>query len=180
MSPIVTAVSCSARHTFSKDNKLTIRLIAGRGVEGDAHMGSRVKHRYDVSKKPHSSNLRQVHMIHQELLDQLQAEGFVVAPGILGENITTRGLDLLALPYATRLGLGREALVEITGLRAPCKQMDHYQRGLVAAVMTRNAAGKHVSRAGVMAIVICSGDVQAGDQISVHLPVDRHRPLRHV
>jgi MOSC domain-containing protein YiiM len=180
MSPIVTAVSCSARHTFSKDNKLTIRLIAGRGVEGDAHLGSRVRHRYDVSKKPHSSNLRQVHMIHQELLDQLQAEGFTVAPGILGENITTRGLDLPALPHATRLGLGREAVVEITGLRAPCKQMDHYQKGLVAAVMTRNAAGKRVSRAGVMAIVICSGDVQAGDQISVHLPVDRHRPLRHV
>ena len=180
MSPIVTAVSSSARHTFSKDNKLTIRLIAGRGVQGDAHMGSRVRHRFDVSKKPHSFNLRQVHLIHEELLDELQAEGFAVAPGTLGENITTRGLDLLALPQSTRLGLGPEAVVEITGLRAPCKQMHNYQKGLVAAVMARNTAGQRVSKAGVMAVVISSGDVQAGDQIAVRLPVGKPHPLRHV
>ena len=180
MSPIVTAVSRSAIHSFSKEIETQIRLIAGRGVQGDAHLGSRVRHRYDRSRNPRSLNRRQVHLIHIELLEELKCAGFAVKPGALGENITTQGLDLLALPKATRLAIGSDALVEITGLRAPCKQMDKYQRGLAAAVVKRNAEGRLVSRAGVMAVVISGGDVQAGNPILVHLPVGRQQPLRHV
>ena len=180
MSAFVTAVSRSAIHSFSKKVVPSIRLIAGRGVEGDAHLGSHVRHRRDSSRNPRCLNRRQVHLIHLELLEELTCDGFAAPPGALGENITTQGLDLPALPKGTRLAIGSAALLELTGLRAPCRQMDRYQKGLPAAVMTRNAGGRLVSKAGVMAVVLRGGEVQAGDTILVHLPLGKHDPLHHV
>jgi len=170
MPAIVTAVSRSSSHTFGKRNELMIRLIAGLGVEGDAHMGERVKHRYHAAKNPDAPNLRQVHVMHEELFDELRTAGFNVGPGDIGENVTTRGLDLLALPKGARLRLGPEAVIEITGLRNPCRQIDAFQRGLAAAVRGRDPEGRLVRKAGVMAIVIIGGDVKAGDAIRVELP----------
>ena len=175
---LVTAVSRSNGHTFSKLNVLAIRLVAGLGVEDDAHMGEKVKHRFHIKTKgPDWPNLRQVHLIHEELLDQLRVKGFDVEPGAIGENVTTRGLDLLALPTGTRLQLGREAVVEITGLRNPCRQIDAFAKGLTAGVLDRDAHGQLIRKAGVMAIVVEGGDVTAGDVITVHLPSGVHRPL---
>jgi len=170
MPAIVTAVSRSKRHTFSKPNELMIRLVAGLGVEGDAHMGEKVKHRYHAAKNPDAPNRRQVHLMHEELFDELRAGGFNVGPGAIGENVTTRGIDLLALPRGTRLRLGPEAVIEITGLRNPCRQIDAFQRGLTAAVLARDPEGRLIRKAGVMAIVITGGDVKAGDEITVELP----------
>src|SRR5215471_16205957 len=171
MSAIITAVSRSKSHTFSKRNELMIRLIAGLGVEGDAHMGEKVKHRYHAAKNPDAPNLRQVHLMQEELFDELRAGGFDIGPGAIGENVTTRGIDLLALPMGARLRLGPEAVVEITGLRNPCRQIDAFQRGLAAAVLGRDPDGRLIRKAGVMAIVIASGDVKAGDVITAELPV---------
>ena len=178
MPAIVTAVSRSRGHTFSKSNELMIRLVAGLGVAGDAHFGEKVKHRYHVSKNPDAPNLRQVHLMHEELFDELRAGGFVVQPGVIGENVTTRGVDLLALPKGTRLRLGAEAVIEVTGLRNPCRQIDAFQPGLTAAVLGRDLEGRLIRKAGVMAIVINSGDVKAGDVIVVELPAgEQHRLL---
>ena len=171
MSAIVIAVSRSRSHSFSKRNELMIRLVAGLGVEGDAHMGEKVKHRYHAAKNPNAPNLRQVHLMHEELFDELRAGGFNIGPGAIGENVTTRGIDLLALPKRTRLRLGPEAVIEITGLRNPCRQIDAYQQGLTAAVLGRDPEGRLIRKAGVMAIVIKGGDVKAGDAIAVELPV---------
>jgi MOSC domain-containing protein YiiM len=170
MSAIVTAVSCSRSHTFSKPNELMIRLVAGLGVEGDAHMGEKVKHRYHAAKNPDAPNLRQVHLMHEELFDELRVSGFNIGPGAIGENVTTRGIDLLGLPKGARLRLGLAAVIEITGLRNPCRQIDAFQRGLTAAVLGRDREGRLIRRAGVMAIVITGGDVKAGDLITVELP----------
>jgi len=177
MPAIVTAVSRSRNHTFSKRNELMIRLAAGLGVEGDAHMGKRVKHRYHAAKNPEAPNLRQVHLMHEELFDELRAGGFDVGPGAIGENVTTRGIDLLALPKGARLRLGAEAVIEITGLRNPCRQIDAFQRGLTAAVLDRDPEGRLIRKAGVMAIVIAGGDVKAGDVITVELPTGELRAL---
>jgi MOSC domain-containing protein YiiM len=177
MSPIVTAVSCSKGHTFSKTNVPTIRLLANLGVEGDAHLGRTVQHLYAIRKDPNAPNLRQVHLIHEELFDELRTAGFDVRPGAIGENVTTRGLDLLALPTGALLQLGAEAVIEITGLRNPCRQIDAYQTGLRAAVLGRDPAGRLVRKAGIMAIVIRSGDVKAGDAIAVELPAGERRAL---
>jgi MOSC domain-containing protein YiiM len=171
MPAIVTAVNRSKNHTFCKPTELMIRLVAGLGVQGDAHMGEKVKHRYHAAKNPDAPNLRQVHLMHEELFDELRAGGFNVRPGAIGENVTTRGIDLLALPKRTRLRLGPEAVIEITGLRNPCRQIDAFQRGLTAAVLGRDPKGRLVRKAGVMAIVIAGGDVKAGDAITVELPV---------
>jgi MOSC domain-containing protein YiiM len=171
MSAIVTAVSRSKSHTFSKPNELMIRLVEGLGIEGDAHMGEKVKHRHHAAKNPDAPNLRQVHLMHEELFDELRAGGFNVAPGAIGENVTTRGIDLLALPTGTRLRLGPDAVIEITGLRNPCRQIDAYQQGLTAAVLGRDPEGQLIRKAGVMAIVVTGGDVKAGDAIAVELPV---------
>jgi MOSC domain-containing protein YiiM len=171
MPAIVTAVSRSKSHTFSKPNELMIRLVAGLGVEGDAHMGEKVKHRYHAAKNADAPNLRQVHLMHEELFNELRAKGFAVGPGSIGENVTTRGVDLLALPKHTRLRLGPEAVIEITGLRNPCRQIEAFQRGLTAAVLGRSPEGSLVRKAGIMAIVIIGGDVKAGDGITVELPV---------
>jgi MOSC domain-containing protein YiiM len=174
---VVTAVSRSARHSFSKPNELFIRLIAGLGVEGDAHLGETVKHRSRVRADPTQPNLRQVHLIHGELHDELRAAGFDVSAGEMGENITTLGLDLLGLPVGARLHVGDTAVVQVTGLRNPCVQLDRFQSGLTAAVLDRASDGSLVRKAGIMSIVLAGGDVRPGDPIRVELPSGRHRPL---
>jgi MOSC domain-containing protein YiiM len=177
MGAIVTTVSRSAAHRFSKPNKGAIRLLAALGVEGDAHAGATVKHRSRVARDPTQPNLRQVHLIHAELHDELLAAGFAVSPGAMGENVTTRGLDLLALPTGTRLRLGTDAVVEVTGLRNPCRQLDRFRPGLMAAVLDRDAEGRLVRKAGIMGVVLAGGAVRPGDAIRVELPPGPHRPL---
>ncbi|HMS60270.1 MAG TPA: MOSC domain-containing protein [Tepidiformaceae bacterium] len=173
-------MSLSGGHTFSKQNAASITLVPGLGVEGDAHSGATVKHRSRVARDPNQPNLRQVHLVHAELHEQLAAEGFTVSAGDMGENITTRGLDLLALPTGTRLAIGREAVVEVTGLRNPCAQLDGFQQGLMAACLDRDDAGNLVRKAGVMGIVLAGGAVAPGDPITVLLPALPHRPLEPV
>lgn len=176
----VTAVSCSAGHTFSKSNQPLIRLIAGLGVDGDAHQGETVKHRSRVARDPNQPNLRQVHLIHAELHDELQAKGFTVSAGQMGENITTRGLDLLGLPTGTRLHIGATAVVEVTGLRNPCGQLDQFQQGLMAATLDHDERGKLIRKAGIMGVVCVDGTVYPHDAIQVELPPPPHRPLEPV
>jgi MOSC domain-containing protein YiiM len=180
MNASVIAISRSPTHSFSKPNALYIRLLAGLGVEGDAHAGETVKHRSRVKADPTQSNLRQVHLIHAELFDELAAKGFSVAPGEMGENITTRGIDLLSLPVGTKLHIGSDAVVELTGLRNPCVQIDRFQKGLMKAVLDRDNEGKLVLKAGVMGIVLAGGDVRTGDTISITLPAEPHRRMERV
>lgn len=180
MTPVVIAVSRSPKHTFSKPNQESILLVAGQGVDGDAHQGATTRHRYQVARDPGRPNLRQVHLIHAELFAELAQAGFTVAPGQMGENVTTRGLDLLALPTRARLYLGDQAVVEVTGLRSPCKQIDAFQPGLMAAVLDRDAQGNLVRKSGVMAIVLAGGEVRPGDPIRVELPPGPHTPLEPV
>jgi MOSC domain-containing protein YiiM len=177
MKGTVTAVSRSRAHSFSKPTEMSIRLLAGLGVEGDAHMGETVKHRSRVRVDPTQPNLRQVHLVHAELHDELRAGGFNVHPGDIGENITTRGIDLLSLPTGTVLRIGATATLRITGLRNPCTQLDRFQQGLTAAVLDRDAEGRIVRKAGVMSVVIADGDVVPGDSIIVELPEEPHLPL---
>jgi MOSC domain-containing protein YiiM len=177
---IVTAVSRSPTYTFSKPNQASIRLRAGLGVQGDAHLGETVKHRSRVARDPSQPNLRQVHLIHAELHDELRTAGFTVSGGQMGENVTTRGLDLLALPTGTRLHLGDTAIVEVTGLRNPCVQLDGFQQGLMAATLDRDEHGNLIRKAGVMSIVLADGEVRPGDAIRVELPPVPHRPLEPV
>jgi MOSC domain-containing protein YiiM len=165
---------------MSKPSQESIRLLAGLGVEGDAHAGATVKHRSRVRRDPTQPNLRQVHLIHGELHDELRLAGFDVAPGQMGENITTRGVDLLALPTGTRLQLGAEAVVEVTGLRNPCDQLDSIQPGLMAAVLDRDRDGNLVRKAGVMAVVVEGGIVCAGDASVASFPALPHRALQPV
>ena len=176
----VVAVSSRIGHRFSKTPSLSIRLLKGLGVAGDAHMGETVKHRSRVRKDPTEPNLRQVHLMHAELFDELRAKGFVVRSGELGENVTTSGIDLLALSAGTRLHLGASAVVELTGLRDPCIQIDRFQKGLMAATLDKDADGNLVRKAGVMSIVIAEGDVRPGDAIRVEMPAAPHRPLQPV
>ncbi len=176
----VVAVSRCATHRFSKPTQLTIRLLEGLGVAGDAHLGVTVKHRSRVAKDPTQPNLRQVHLLHEELIAALREAGFDVAPGVMGENVTTRGIDLLGLARGTRLHLGATAVVEVTGLRNPCLQLDRYQPGLMAATLDRDAGGNLIRKAGIMGIVIASGDVRAGDPIGVEPPPGPHERLRPV
>ena len=180
MAGSVVAVSRSATHTFSKGNQGAIHLVTGLGVEGDAHAGTTVKHRSRVARDPSQPNLRQVHLIHAELHEELRAAGFDVAAGQMGENITTRGVDLLGLPTGTRLRLGDDAIVEITGLRNPCAQLEQIKPGLMAAVLDRDEQGNLIRKAGVMAVVIAGGAVRPGDEITVELPAAPHRPLAPV
>lgn len=171
----VASVSSSDVHGFSKQTKDHIQLLTGLGVEGDAHMGVTVKHRSRVAVDPTQPNLRQVHIIHEELFEELAGKGFSIAPGDMGENISTRGVDLLSLPQGTRLHIGEEAIVEVTGLRNPCKQIDDFQKGLLHAVLDKDADGGLVRRAGIMGIVSQGGRVQRDDAIRVELP-----PLPHI
>jgi MOSC domain-containing protein YiiM len=177
VSAIVIAVHRSATHSLSKELHAGIRLLAGLGVEGDAHAGETVKHRSRVKRDPSQPNLRQVHLIHSELHDELSAAGFAVLPGQMGENVTTRGLDLLGLPTGTLLRLGETALIQLTGVRNPCAQLESIQHGLMAATLGRDAEGRLLRKAGVMALVIAGGDVRAGDVIGVELPAGPRLPL---
>ncbi|GAA3203066.1 MOSC domain-containing protein [Nonomuraea helvata] len=180
MNGTVMAVSSSGEHSFSKPTRESITLLAGLGVEGDAHAGVTVKHRSRVAQDPTQPNLRQVHLIHDELLAEVGAAGFRVKPGELGENITTKGIDLLGLPVGTLLRIGDEAVVEVTGLRNPCLQIDAFQNGLLKQVVGRDEAGNVVRRAGVMSVVRTGGVVRPGDVIKVELPAEPHRPLDRV
>lgn len=180
MMAVVTSVGSSPAHRVAKPPRARIRLVEGLGVEGDAHFGARVQHRSRVARDPSQPNLRQVHLIHAELHDELLSSGFEVAPGVMGENVTTRGVDLLALPANTLLGLGPEAVVQVTGLRNPCQQLDEIQPGLMAATLARDGAGRLVRKAGVMAVVVVGGFVSAGDRITVRLPDPPHRRLEPV
>ena len=178
--PRVESVNASPGHTLRKPARLGIRLLEGLGVEGDAHLGRTVKHRSRVRRDATQPNLRQVHLIHAELHEELRERGFDVGAGEMGENITTRGIDLLDLPAGAQLALGPDAVVEVTGLRNPCKQLETLQPGLMAAVLDRDAAGALVRRAGVMAVVLAGGDVHPGDAIRVDLPGPPHRRLEPV
>lgn len=176
----VVAVCFRRGHHFSKTPALSIRLLTGLGVEGDGHMGATVQHRYDRRRDPTRPNLRQVHLIPSALFDELRGNGFAIAPGDLGENITTSGIDLAALPTGTRLHLGAHAVIELTGLREPCVLMDRFQPGLKAAMLDRDADGRVIYKAGAMAIVIASGELMPGDPISIEIPAEPHRPLAPV
>jgi MOSC domain-containing protein YiiM len=177
---VVASVSRSQSHAVSKTVRASIRLHTGLGVEGDAHAGTSVRHRSRVARDPTAPNLRQVHLLHAELHDELAVAGFVVVPGAMGENVTTRGLDLLGLPAGTHLWLGEAAAVELTGLRNPCAQLDSLAPGLMAATLERDAAGALVRKAGVMAVVVAAGEVRPGDTIAVELPTGPYRPLEPV
>lgn len=180
MSALVIAVSRSATHDFSKPSRESIRLLAGLGVEGDAHLGVTVKHRSRVARDPSQPNLRQIHLIHAELHDELREAGFVVSAGQMGENVTTRGLDLLALPQGTLLHLGEQAIVEVTGLRNPCVQLDRFQPGLMAATLAHDAQGTLIRKAGIMGVVKSGGVVRVGDPIRVELPPEPYLALNPV
>ncbi|WP_173434312.1 MOSC domain-containing protein [Allosalinactinospora lopnorensis] len=180
MPPIVSAVSRSRTHTLSKPNQDHIRLLTGLGVEGDAHMGETVKHRSRVARDPSQPNLRQVHLVHAELHDELRAAGFSVSAGEMGENITTRGIDLLGLATGARLHIGAHAVVEVTGLRNPCAQLNEIQKGLMTAVVERDTTGALVRKSGVMGIVLAGGEVRPGDRIRMEVPAGPHRPLEKV
>ena len=180
MSGAVVAVSRRAEHNVSKHNVDEIRLVSGRGVQGDAHCGPEVKHRSRVRADPTQPNLRQVHLIHSELHEELAGQGFEIGAGEMGENVTTRGIDLLGLPTGTRLRIGGEAVVEVTGLRNPCNQLNGLAPGLMDAVLERAEDGGLSRKSGVMGIVVEDGSVRAGDPIEVVPPDCPHRPLEPV
>lgn len=170
----VVAVSRSAVHGFSKQPAPQVELVAGLGVVGDAHAGATVQHLSRVRRDPTQPNLRQVHLLHAELLDRLGLQ-----PGELGENVTTRGVDLLGLSEGTRLRLGPEAVVQVTGLRNPCVQIERHREGLLAQVLGRDDAGEVVRQAGVMAVVLVGGAVRPGEPVTVEPPAV-HVPLQRV
>ncbi|MFF4490900.1 MOSC domain-containing protein [Streptomyces sp. NPDC001544] len=180
MNAVVTAVSSNGEYSFSKPNRESITLLAGLGVDGDVHAGVTVKHRSRIAQDPTQPNLRQVHLIHEELFGEVGGAGFRVTPGELGENITTRGIDLLGLSVGTLLHVGDEAVVEVTGLRNPCRQIDTFQQGLLKQVVGRGADGSVVRKAGIMGIVREGGVVRPGDTIRVTVPDGPHRPLEQV
>jgi MOSC domain-containing protein YiiM len=180
MSGRVEAVSQASTHRFSKQPTMWIRLLAGLGVEGDAHLGTTVQHRSRVARDPTQPNLRQVHLLHCELLEELAGQGFVVGPGDIGENILTCGVDLLGLPTGAVLRIGAAAAVRVTGLRNPCLQLDRFRPGLMAATLDRDAAGGLIRKAGVMAVVVTGGEVWPGDSIELTLPEPPYRPLQPV
>ncbi len=174
------AVHRSLEHTFSKGQTAQIELLAGMGVARDCHSGAQVRHRSRVAADPTQPNLRQVHLIQSELFGELGESGFAVAPGDLGENITTGGLDLLSLPTGSVLRIGTRALVALTGLRDPCKQIDDFQKGLLVEVLERGVAGEILRKAGVMGVVVLGGSVQPGDPIEVAIPPEPPVPLEVV
>lgn len=180
MTGLVESVCQRSTHSFSKQPRMWIRLLAGLGVEGDAHLGATVKHRSRVARDPTQPNLRQVHLLHRELLEALEPQGFVIGPGDIGENILTRGVDLLALPRGTLLRIGAMAEVRVTGLRNPCVQLDRFTPGLMAATLGRDEAGNLVRKAGVMAVVLVGGEVFPGDAIHIVLPPEPHDRLQPV
>lgn len=173
----VVSVSSDDNHRFTKPRREAISLVAGLGVEGDAHFGATVQHLSRVRRDPTQPNLRQVHLIHRELFDEVDAD---ISPGELGENITTEGVDLLNLPRGTVLQLGADAVVEITGLRNPCLQIDQFEPGLLKQVVGTDADGRTVRKAGVMGVVLAGGAVKPGDLITVEIPAGTGEPLAPV
>lgn len=180
MQGVVKAVSKSPSHTMSKPNSQNIVLIKGEGIEGDAHRGTTVKHRSRVAADPTQPNLRQVHLIHTELHQELSEQGFSILPGAMGENITTMGIPLLDLPRGTILKFGAEAIVEVTGLRNPCHQLNGLQEGLLKAVLDKDEDGNLIRKAGIMGIVLNGGKVKEGDDIIVEFPPQPHVRLEKV
>ncbi len=180
MAGTVTAVSSNSSYSFTKPNRPVIKLIAGIGVEGDVHAGVTVKHRSRVAQDPTQPNLRQVHLIHAELFAEVSQAGFEVMPGDLGENITTIGIELLGLPVGALLHIGPQAVLEVTGLRNPCLQIDGFQHGLLKQVACRDETGQIVRKAGIMSVVLAGGEVRPGDAITVRLPDPPFRPLDRV
>ena len=176
----VEAVHLGSTHGPGKEAQRAIRLVEGHGVEGDVHAGATVKHRSRARKDPEQPNLRQVHLIHAELFDELAEGGFEIGPGEMGENVTTRGVDLLGLPAGARLRLGDVAVVELTGLRNPCNQLDGIAEGLMKATLDRGPGGELIRKAGVMAIVVEGGEVSPGAAVKIELPAEPHRPLEPV
>jgi MOSC domain-containing protein YiiM len=180
MAALVISVHSKDTHAFSKDALAYISIVAGQGVEGDAHSGVTVQHRSRVAKDPTQPNLRQVHLIHRELLDELQLRGLPVRSGQMGENITTTGLPLLNLSAGTLLRIGSDAVLKITGLRNPCSQIEEFMPGLLAAVLDRSADGALIRKAGVMAVALESGVVFPGDEIEIIFTPEIHVPLQPV
>ena len=176
----VIAVSLSTAHSFNKSNRESIELLAGLGIAGDAHCGNTVQHRSRVAKDPTQPNLRQVHLIHSELHDELKTKGFDLFPGQMGENITTIEIELLQLPTNTLLHIGEKATVRVTGLRNPCAQLDRFKSGLMAAVLDRDREGNLIRKAGIMGIIIASGVVKVGDSIHIELPERPYKSLEPV
>ena len=177
---VIVAVCRSPSHDFTKPLHDAIELVAGLGVKGDSHFGSTVQHLVRVREDPTKPNVRQVHLIHSELFEELKAAGFSLAPGEIGENITTRRIDLLGLPDGTRLHIGKEAVVQVTGLRNPCKQLDRFQPGLMSAMLGRDADGNITRKSGIMSVVLTGGEVRPGDMIVAELPPGPHRPMGRV
>ncbi len=175
--PAVEAVSARSGHHFSKTPQMWVTLVAGLGVAGDGHAGATVRHRSRVARDPGQPNLRQVHLLHAELLEELAPKGFVIGPGQIGENILTRGLDLLSLPTGTELRIGGSARIRVEGLRNPCLQLDRFRPGLMAATLDRDGRGNLVRKAGIMATVLAGGDVRPGDLIGTVMPPGPWRAL---
>ncbi|MFL5993440.1 MAG: MOSC domain-containing protein [Streptomyces sp.] len=173
----ISAVSSNGTYSFTKPNRESITLLAGFGVEGDVHGGATVKHRFRMKKDPSQPNLRQVHLMHEELFEELRVAGFEVGAGQLGENVTTRGVDLLGLSVGTLLHLGDEAVVEVTGLRNPCAQIDGFRKGLLKEVIGRGPDGNVRFRSGIMGVVVVGGVVHPGDTIGIEPPDGPHQPL---
>lgn len=174
----VVAVSRATHHGFAKQTQPSICLLAGEGVQGDAHRGATVQHLYQLRRDPTKPNLCQVHLFAAEKLEDLAAKGFALAPGEIGENVLTRGVDLVHLPRQTQVRLGAEAVIEISGLRTPCSQIDRYHAGLQALLWEPgNSTGKRERRAGVMAVVLRGGIVLSGDTLRIDLPPEPHLPL---
>lgn len=180
MSARVSAVARETTHRFSKRSVAELRILAGLGVEGDAHLGVTVQHRSRVAADPTQPNLRQVHLIHSELFEELQRKGFEISHGELGENITTVGIDLLGLPRGALLTVGSEVVLEVTGLRNPCSQIERFRPGLLAAVLDRGPDGEVIRKAGIMAVVRAGGLIRPGDPIEIELPPLPHFPLERV
>jgi len=180
MQPRVVSVASSPSHTFSKVAQPAITIVAGLGIQGDAHCGVTVKHRSRVARDPTQPNLRQVHLIHSELFAELQAQGFKVEASQLGENITIEGIDLLGLPEGTKLHIGEHVILQLTGLRNPCEQLNQFQQGLMAALVHRAPDGSLIRKAGVMSVVVAGGQVRPGDEVRVSLPAQPHRALERV
>lgn len=177
---MVMAVAKSGNHAFSKPLVPFIDCVEGLGVEGDAHQGRTVKHRSRVKVDPTQPNLRQVHLIHAELFDAMASAGFHVGPGDLGENITSKGVDLLGLPRGALLAVGQEAVLEVTGLRNPCAQIEAFQAGLLKEVLEKREDGTLIRKSGIMAIVKVSGRIETGDAIKIIIPDGPHEPLERV
>ena len=173
----VVAVSKDEYHRFSKVPCTQITLIKGVGVRGDTHSGVTVQHLFAVEQDPRQPNLRQVHLLQQEFLDQARDQGYELTPGDLGENILTDDLDLVGLWQDTLLHIGSQAVVRVSGLRNPCAQIDSFRPGLLQVAVRRDLKGDVVRKAGIMGVVTTGGVVHPGDEIEVEWPAQPHRRL---